>query len=75
MLDEWQLADLCETLAFLCPGDDTRPRVQQPKIESFFLETQQHDENLYSSANITTNESTVWQFCTAKLYYYWVKVR
>ena len=45
MLDEWQLADLCETLAFLCPGDDTRPRVQQPKIETFLLETQQRDGN------------------------------
>ena len=39
MLDEWQLADLCETLAFLCP------RVQQAKIETFLIETQQDDGN------------------------------
>ena len=45
MLDEWQLADLCETLAFLCPGDDTSPRVQQAKIETFLIETQQDDGN------------------------------
>ena len=30
-------------IAFHCPVDDTRPRFQQPKIETFLLETQQHD--------------------------------
>ena len=43
MLVERQWADLWETLAFHCPGEDTRPGVQQPKIETFLLETQQHD--------------------------------
>ena len=45
MLAGWQLADLCETLAFNCPGDDTSPRVQQAKIETFLPGAQQHDGN------------------------------